>query len=273
MNHPWENPVARHAGRLVTRRGWPWGVAGLLLAAAALAMALQHYWMELPIYNTMQLRFGGRWLALTLLGETAVALPWAAVRGALLWRRLERDGHLAEYRRSRLSAAAIAGGALGAALYPVGALLALSLAVALWRADLPPAQVATAHLLLATQAAAFGALGLWLAGRVRYPALAIPLALATLALATGAIGLLEPFYRSLGDPSPWIYAALLPNPVTAVGNALETDVLRFSWLYEHLHAHEYFFLYPPAWQTGGAYLLATALLGARVVRRIARAEE
>src|SRR5437763_958371 len=80
------------------------------------------------------------------------------------------------------------------------------------------------------------------------------LALGALALAIGAVGLLDPFYRLIANPERWIDAALLPNPVTAVGAALQEDVLRFSWTYEHLHANEYLYRYPPAWQTAGLYL-------------------
>jgi hypothetical protein len=46
-------------------------------------------------------------------------------------------------------------------------------------------------------------------------------------------------------------------------------VLRYSWLYERLHAHEYFFVYPPAWQTGLLYGVLAATLLALVSRRIA----
>jgi len=93
-----------------------------------------------------------------------------------------------------------------------------------------------------------------------------------LAAAIAAIWMLNPFYRAMSDPSAWIYGALLPNPVTAVGNVLETDVLRFSWIYQQIRAHEYFFVYPPVWHTGGLYLAAAALLFGGVARTIARRE-
>lgn len=270
---PVENPVARHAARLITRRHWPAGVVALLAFAALLGALLQQYWMELDLYSFLHPRLSVRWLALVLLADTAIALPWAAVRGALLWRRLERDGALDEYRRTRLSPVAIAAGALWGALFPIVVLLALSLIIGLVAgpalAQLPVGGVLWAHGLLLAQVAAFGAVGLWLSERLRHPGLAIPAALALLAAAVAAIFGLEPFYRKLGDPSPWIYAALLPNPVTAVGNALETDVLRFGWIYERVHAHEYFFMYPPAWQTLSLYV-ALAVLALAGVRNACR---
>jgi hypothetical protein len=249
---------------------------GILVCAGTLGALLQAYWMEMDLYSFLRPRMATRWLGLTLIAETAVALPWAAVRGALLWRQIVREGHLDEYRRSRMSAPAIASGILQAAVQPVVVLLVVSVFVSVAanfvRAGLDPVGVLLAHGLLLVQALAFGALGIWLADRVKYPALAIPLAVVVLAAAVGAIWVIDPFYRRMPDPSPWIYAALLPNPVTAVGNVLNTDVLRFSWIYQHLHAHEYFFVYPPAWQTGGLYTVLALALGAGITRQVARAE-
>ena len=275
MNALSDNPVARHALRLIARSGRPWAVALLLLGAAGMGAVLQVYWMERESYSFSP-HLAVRWLGLTLVAETVVALPWAAVRGALLWRLLARDGHLEEYRRSRMSPGRIVLGALAAVLAPVLALLGLSIAMTLalrgWTGDLSVPGVLAAHGLLAAQCAAFGALGLWLSGRLRHPAAAVPVALLVLAGALAAIWALEPFYRSLQEPERWIYWALLPNPVTAVGNALNTDVLRFSWLYQRLHAHEYFFVYPPAWQTGGIYLAAAGLALVLLGRRVAADE-
>jgi hypothetical protein len=171
-----------------------------------------------------------------------------------------------------MSARAILAGVVSAALRPVlwllGVSLAGSLAAAWTTRELPTAGVLAAHAMLLAQALFFAVLGLWLAGRVRHPALAIPLAAAVLAAVTVAIWMLNPFYRALADPGPWIYAALLPNPVTAAGAALDTDVLRFSWIYQHVHAHEYLFVYPPAWQTAGLYSTAAGILAMLLVRRI-----
>jgi hypothetical protein len=251
-------------------------IAALLALSAALGAALQRYWMELSEYSFLRPELAVRWLALTLLAETAVAAPWAAARGALGWQRLVVCGHMEEYRRSRLTAAAIAAGAIRGAVQPVLLLLgfsaALALGVGLPGGEPAPGEVLLAHALLAAQAATFAALGVWLAGRLRHPALAIPAALAVLAAAITAIRAVDPLLRAAPDPSPLIYAALLPNPVTAVGAALNTDVLRFGWVYQQLHTHEYFFVYPPAWQTALLYLVAAGGLGVLTARRVRRGE-
>lgn len=276
MNLPWENPVARHGIRVTTWAGWPRRVLStLLLLAVALAagVALQAFWQEMEVYTALRPEMATRVLGMALLAEALLALPWAAARGALLWRRLERDGSLEEYRRSRLSGAAIVSGAWIATLAPVAWLLLASLALGIAgvvRGGLVAAGVLWAHGLLAAQCAAFAALGLGLAGRLRYPGLALPIAIGVLVLCTGVIAAIDPFLRQMGDPTPWIYGALLPNPVTAVGNALETDVLRFSWIYARLHSHEYFFVYPPAWQTCVFYCGGGLALAGAAIRRVNR---
>lgn len=272
----WENPVARHAGRLATRRGWPWVVLAILLAAGVGGALIERHWMELEEYSFLQPTALTRTVATTLLGETLLVLPWAAIRGAVLWRRLQLDGHLDEYRRSRMSAGAIAFGVLSAVLSPILALISLTLALSLaasWVSrELMFSEVAWAHVLLISQAFAYAALGVWLTGSVKHPAFAVPLALALLAAAVGAVWVIDPFLRQMSDPSGPIYWSLLPNPVTAVGNALNTDVLRFSWVYQRIHAHEYFFLYPPAWQTAGLYTGVGFFFLAWVALRVRRAE-
>lgn len=276
MRLPWDNPVARHSARLGAR-GARWWVIVLLLAGVVLLGALlQKYWMELELYTLLRPQRMARWVAVSLLGETAIVLPWAAVRGALLWRRLAGEGHLEEYRRSRLSAFSIAAGSAYAAMAPVMVLLGASLALALvaggWTRELAPGEVVTVHGLLLSQAAAFAALGLWLAGRLRVPGFAIPIAFGILAAAVAAIWAVDPLLRRVDNPTQWIYAALLPNPVAAVGTALNTDVLRFSWIYQNLHAHEYFFVYPAPWQTAALYLAGAALLFWRITRRVRQLE-
>lgn len=265
-----ENPVFRHAGRL-DRRWWAVGALGALFATALAGLAIERYWMAMPEYSPLTPPRPARTLAIALLGETLVLLPWAALRVAALWRRLRLGGQIEEYRRSRLSPAAIAGGALLAGLSPVLAACALSLAVYSLVAlctELRLAEVLAAHGLLVAQVAGYGALGLWLAARLRHPGLALPLALAGLAIAVGALWVVDAVVPRLPDPYPWIYAALLPNPVTAVGNALNTDVLRFAWLYERLRIPEYFYVYPPVWQTAGLYLSVAGFAFAGACRRV-----
>lgn len=277
MNLPWENPVARHGIRVTTWAGWPRRVLStlaLLGLALAAGVLLQAFWQEMEVYTALRPEMATRVLGMALLAEALLALPWAAARGALLWRRLDRDSSLEEYRRSRLSGAAIVGGAWVATLAPVAWLWLASLGLSvmgLARGGLAPVGMLWAHALLAAQCMAFAALGLALAGRLRYPALALPIAVGVLALCVGAIAAVDPFLRKMGDPTPWIYVALLPNPVTAVGNALDTDVLRFSWIYARLHSHEYFFIYPPAWQTCVFNCVGGLALFGAAVRRVNRA--
>jgi hypothetical protein len=271
MHRLLDNPVRRHAARL-TAAGGAWTVGLAFLASVGLAALLLRYWMELEVYT---LRYSGgaiRWAGVFAIAETLLALPWAAVRGAVLWRKLANEGLVEEYRRSRMSAVSIAVGALSAALRPVLFLLAFSLVVQLVAAGrgpgITPRDLLWVHALLGAQAAAFAALGLWLAARARWPGAAIPIAVLLQAAATAAVWALNPFYRTLPSPEGWIYAALLPNPVTAAGSALGADVLRFSWVYEHVRAADYFYVYPPAWQTTVLYLAAAGLLTGMLARRI-----
>jgi hypothetical protein len=276
-----ENPVARHAARLGGLHR-PWRLAAvvtlLLLASVGAGLLLQAFWQEWALYNLLRPALAERALAMTLLAQTLVVLPWAAARGAGLWRRLEVAGALDDYRRSRVGAPRIVLGVLGAALAPVLLLAGLSLAATLALAAaglLPAAGVLGCHVLLTTQAMAYAALGAALAGRLRRAVLAVPVALGVLAASLGALWLVDANVRLLaagpGGAAPWIYAVLLPNPVTAAGAALEADVLRFSWLYTRLRVHEYSFVYPPAWQTSLLYGLLAASLVAGAVRRLSRA--
>ena len=66
-------------------------------------------------------------------------------------------------------------------------------------------------------------------------------------------------------PRSWSNAG--PRPTGAL------RVLRFSWIYERVRATEYFYVYPPAWQTGGLYFGTAALLLAMLTRRLARGTE
>jgi hypothetical protein len=271
-----DNPVNRHASRLGARGARSFVILLVLVAVAGLGAFLQKNWLVLADYNLLRPAFAVGWLGFSLLAETVIVLPWAAVRGTLLWRRLHDDGHLDDYRRSRLSPMAIVSGAAWGAGRPVLLMLAVSLLVALVVAfktgEPTPLQALTAHGVLAAEAAAFVVLGLWLGDRLRLSALAIPIALAFLALALCAIWAIDPLYEKVPKPENWIWWALLPNPLTAVGTALNTDVLRFGWLYARLHAHEYFFQYPLVWHTALFYLILTMGTFGLLSRRVYRAE-
>ena len=271
-----DNPVTRHATRLGARGARFVVILAVLAAVAALGAFLQKNWLVLGDDNLLRPAFAVGWPGFSLLAETVIVLPWAAVRGALLWRRLRDDGHLDDYRRSRLSPPAIVSGVAWGAGRPVLVMLAASLvvalAVALRTGEPTPLQVLTAHGVIAAEAAAFLALGLYLGDRLKLSALAIPISLAVLALALGAIWAIDPLYQRLPSPENWIWWALLPNPLTAVGTALNADVLRFGWLYARLHAHEYFFQYPLVWHTALFYLILTMGTFGLLCRRVYRAE-
>lgn len=271
-----DNPVTRHTTRLGAKGARFVVVVAVLAAVAALGAFLQKNWLVLSDYNLLRPAFAVGWLGFSLLAETVIVLPWAAVRGALLWRRLRDDGHLDDYRRSRLAPWAIVSGAAWGAGRPLLLMLAasliLALAVAFKTGEPTPLQIVTAHGVLVAEAAAFLALGLYLGDRLRLSALAIPIALGVLALALGAIWAIDPFYQKVPSPETWIWWALLPNPLTAVGTALNTDVLRFGWLYARLHAHEYFFQYPLVWHTALFYLILTMGMFGLLSRRVYHAE-
>jgi hypothetical protein len=271
-----DNPVGRHASRLGARTARPYVIPALLVAVGALGAILQKNWLVLSEYNLLRPAFAVGWLGFSLMAQTVIVLPWAAARGALLWRRLRDDGHLDDYRRSRLSPWAIVSGvAWGAGLPPflmLAASLFLAESVAFRTGEPTLLQVLVAHGMLGAEASAFLALGLYLGDRLKFAGMAIPISLGVLAAALGAIWLLEPFYRMLSPVESWIWWALLPNPLTAVGTALDTDVLRFGWLYSRLHAHEYFFQYPLVRHSALFYLILTVWMSAALVRRVRRAE-
>jgi hypothetical protein len=266
-----ENPVARHVGRWGSRRRLA-GIGAAFSVAGLLGAALQRYWLELDDYSLLRPGIGTRWWGFVLLALTLTVLPWSAACGAFAWRRLRVEGHLDEYLRSRMPVGAIVGGALAAALRgPVSLVLTSMVAAALvglLPGVLPLSGVIPGHLLLICEAAAFCAMGLWLADRVRFPGLAVALAATLLACCLLAILWVEPLYGRVGRPETWSYLALLPNPLTAMGSVLETDVLRMSWLYSRLHAHEFFYVYPPAWQTGGIFIASALLALIGLARRV-----
>ena len=272
LTGPEGNPLARHAARLGSRKTLLWSLALLLIAVAVIAAALQQYWLQVSIYSGLRPRFSTRWLTLLLLAEVFVALPWAACRGALGWQRLRNDGLLEEYRRTRMSSAALVGGALWAATIPVVWFLSLSAVLtsvmSLLTGEPEVTRLILAHAALAAMLLAGAALGQAVAASRRSWA-AIPTAVVLLGLATVAILALNPFYAAMGRPEVWIQLALLPNPVTAIGATLGVDVLRYPSIYPLTRAHEYFFVYPPVWQTALFYLAVAAASLTIQTRRVA----
>jgi hypothetical protein len=281
---PLDNPVLRHSGRLTSPARLAWILTGILVLVAIATGLLQQYWTQYSVYADRP-RLYVRWFYLFVLAEVFIVLPWSAVRGAAVWRRLEQDGHLEEYRRTRLPALSIVAGALWGSLKPVVSFLAISTALGMLAALLAPAgaegpdaptvlQTAAAHALLGVMALACAALGQLFTSWTRAPAMALPLCFALLAAAITAIAFLNPYYRAMQDPDRWIWACLLPNPVVAAGTLLKIDVLRSGWIYDHVRAQDYFsigFSYPAPIYTAALYgcvgFVAMALSSVRVTRR------
>ena len=269
-----ENPVARHAGRWTSPRNRRWIAFGLLVGIAVLTGLLQRYWLEVSVYSGARPELATRWLTLAILSEALLIVPWAAARGTFGWRRLVESGSLDDYRRTRLTTPSIVAGSLWAALAPIGWLVATSgvvsaAAAVLAGADISLGGLIAAHGLLAALGLVAGAAG-QAAGGGRRSWLAAPTALLLLGAASTLILALNPFYARMAHPTVWIHWALLPNPITALGAVLGADVLRYPTIYPLTHAHEYFFVYPPAWQTGMLYLLLAAAALAWQTQRVGR---
>lgn len=251
------HPAARHA-----LRGGPgqyWRAAGLLAALTAVAAGylLQRWWMEMPAYALTHPASLSRWLTAVLVAGSLLWIPWSAVRGAAVISRLRVTGALRHYRLTTSGGARLTGAALTAALAPCGvtlaATLALGLAAAAAAGEPGMAAVLLAHLVLLLMMASAALLGAWLSDRFRLAGTAGLLAALVILAAAGEIALLDRFYPLMKSPEFWIYLALLPNPATAVGSVLGVDLLRIEWIYRHIHAHDYFYVYPPIWQTGLCY--------------------
>lgn len=272
MNALFDNPVGRHADRLTTGPGRRWGIAAAVAAAVLLACLIHVFWIERTPYTVIRTGDWSRATGLLVIALTWVAAPWAAARGAGVRRRLQEGGHLSDYRRSRMPPCAIAAGMVVAGVRPVLALvlgcLIITLCASAADAAPQPAALLGVHGLIAVLVLAFGTAGVCLGRRFEHGGIAAALSILALLAATGVVGALDPWYRVMSQPEAWIYAALLANPITAAGSLLDIDVLRFGWVYQRIHAHEYFFVYPPAWQTAGIYLCAAALFFWFAVRRL-----
>ncbi len=248
---------------------------------------LQQYWVQYAVYAGRP-RLYVRWFYLFVLAEVAIVLPWAAVRGATVWRRMQVDGHLEEYRRTRLSPWTIVLGALYGSLKPVAWFLLVSAGIGLLAAlvnspaaagvqEAPTAlQTLAAHASLMVLATFFAALGQLLVGRCRYPSLAVPLCVALLAAALAGAWFLNPLLRDLSDPDRAVWWALLPNPAAAVGTLLQIDLLRSGWVYDQVRAVDYLsldFQYPAPGLTMLLYGALAALCLAASARRLERRAE
>jgi len=272
VEHFWDNPVGRHGARLLSGRA---GRAGLWLAVAAFVagIVLQRYWSEVDWHLLARPAAAGRVTVLALLAESVLLWFWFAARGGQLGRRVVREGHLDDYRRSCLSPERIGVGLWLAALRPAGLVLPGSLVLSAVVMQLGSDPVSwsgllQAHGLLACLTVLGSLLGLAVGIRTRRYTAPVWVALGLMAAPLVALLVLNHLLPRLPQPEACIQATLLPNPAAALAAALEVDLFRFSWLYRTLRVHEYFYVYPPVWQTGLAGIGLTALLFPWLTQRI-----
>ncbi len=264
-----------------SRRVWrdlAW--AGVLLGVLlALSAVLQVTWAQVSIYSGSAPRFLLRWLTMGAAGAAFLLLPCAAVLGAgAAPSSVEREATLSALM-TRLTAFDICAGRLLAGLWPLEAALLAS--CALWMAAqlgwgfVPGAlhglgPILAAHLVLLCAVFMIGAVGFLFALRGRSGRLwgrGAAAALLLVAFCLTAIFLSEPQIRRRDDPTRLIEGALLLNPVAAVATALDLDVLRTNWLYDHTSAPEYPFTYPAPLASAGLFAaIGAAALGGAAFR-------
>jgi hypothetical protein len=262
------------------------------LAAAALAMAvtavgalLQWFWAGWSVYSGPGPSPLARWLLTGAMGAALLLPPGGALVGAAVGRRLADPGLRDQLRVTQRGVARIAVLAGGWALMP--SLLAILFSALGWSlvqlavgavsgqwsdgvSGLPALRaISTAHALVAVAAAALTLWGLALSVGRRGPTLTVHCLLpAAYCLLIAAPGLLGPLLPRLARPERAVNAALLVNPVTAVGAALGMDVLRSPHVYSLTRAPEYWYTYPPAAGVAILYLGAAALGGYRLRRQL-----
>jgi hypothetical protein len=228
----------------------------LLLAHLALALALQSAITPLKEYNSDTPRFLLRWLSMAALVGPALYLPCGAVLGAFAVPPISRFEETQSALLTRLTPFDVCAGRLAAALWPViSSLLAscafwLSVQIA-WRSA-PGAgsgylSIFLVHIVLLCAVYMIGAMGFLFAlrhrpGRIWGRGALFGTGWAVLCLTT--ILLINPLIRRMDNPTALINAALTINPATAATTALNMDVLRLRWLYDHTDAPEYPFAYP-----------------------------
>lgn len=275
------NPVALHSGRMSSPRQLIVTGALILVMVGTAAALLQHYWIRYPIYEGAPRVYAG-WFYLFILAELLVIVPWAALRGAALWKRLERDRVLEEYRRSRLTPASIAAGALWGSMRPVAVMLAMSFAAGALLAagdrfghdavsGLTLRQLLMSHALLLAAAGSAAATGMVAAEFTGWPLLAVPACLAGTALSSGALLALNPFLPRLQNPDAAVWWLMLPNPAVALGTSLEMDILRSGWIYDHVQAQDYLslgFSYPSPLLTALLAAVCGGIMLGLLVRRV-----
>lgn len=277
MRQPIESPVGRHLHRIRNRRSWFWAVTLLLAGCGVAGAVVRHLLTQLPARQVYQPDPNPGWLSFTFAAAALVLPLWTALRAASLLRGFRESGLLAEYRRTRLRTPAILGPMAQETLLPVlPALAAAFLAgiVAGRGEDAIPLPGLLQALAVAAGAAVLGAGWGMLLGTLRArPVWGVLSLLAVLACAVFAVGAIDPWLRPVPNPGTLIYWALVPNGPAAAASALGTDVLRLEWVYPRVHAHEYYFVYPPGWLTAAVHAGAGVLLLLAAGWRVARHEE
>ncbi len=261
-----------------------------------LAALLQWIWAGWSVYTGPGPSLAVRWLLTGAVGA-AFVLPWtAAIAGAAVGRRIADSRLRDQFRVTRRGTghlALVAGRwALAPPLLAVGVSgvgwMLVSLAAHRWgsgRSELAgPGAIGAAHALVLIVAAAFAIWGLALAVGSKpkrrsgasnswLPRTLVQSgawAVAVLAVVIAGPALVGPVLPHLSRPERALDAALLVNPVTAVGAALGMDVLRSPRVYGLTRAPEYWYTYPSLTATAGIYLAAVALGMAHLRRQLER---
>ena len=244
------------------------GAFGLLALLFAISVGLQSlFFGQITVYSNNEVRFLLRWLTTETIAA-ALLLPCAgAILGAgAVPVSAEREA-IQALLVTRLTAWDIATGRLLAALWTPFCLLGLSLVT--WLAVQIGFRFSTgspggvgailaAHGVLLAMLVMSGAVGFLCALRSRPGRSWERGALLSVSLSAvclfGLFALNTPI-RRMEKPTTLIEAALLINPVSGVCSALDKDILRVPWIYDHTEAPEYPFYYPSPLATTGALLL------------------
>jgi hypothetical protein len=257
-------------------------ITGAVTGAAAL---LQWIWAGWSPYDGPGPSLPLRWLLTTAAGSALLVPPAAAMSAAAVGRRIADAGLRDQVRVTRRGPRQLAVLATRWALAPLllavvasaGGWMLMSVASLYGRAyaqDVPGClAIAEAHAVVLFVAMAFALWGLALgAGSCRPAAPGLrgsrilytlaqsgvwaPVALALLVAGPALVG---PLLPHLARPERALDAALLVNPVTAVGAAIGMDILRSPRVYEMTRAPEYWYSYPTASATAGVYMVVAWL--------------
>lgn len=143
----------------------------------------------------------------------------------------------------------------------------VSLSWAVLGARLPWQTAMAAHLTLGAAAFALVALGAWCGSTFRDPLDASACSVSMALVAT--CGLFVSGSLGADLPTPVVNAALLANPIIAVGSAADIDLLRSDFLYQISPIAHRRFAYP-AWYLSAGYFSMVSLMAAAGVARARR---